>query len=156
MHAKTSPLVLNEVNIIASNIVSIGVPEGFKGEINNFDIEIDFDIFTIEEDTDARRIVISIAGNNMENPAPGYCFSIIAEGTFSYNKSIKTTKKDKDILLTHSAIPIMIGQVRSYLSTLTALGPFSVFLLPSIDMNYLLNKKNEENHKTDKQDKSIS
>jgi preprotein translocase subunit SecB len=52
-------------------------------------------------------------------------------------------------LLTHSAIPIVIGQIRSYISTLTALGPFGSYLLPSIDMNHLLEmKKNESQDPT--------
>ncbi len=149
MHAKTSPLILEEVYIIGSNIVAMPIPEDFEGEINDFNIDVDFDIFTSEENADARKIVLSISGNNFENPVPGYCFSIVSEGTFNYNKSVKFLKKDKDILLTHSAVPIMIGQVRGYLSILTALGPFGSFLLPSIDMNYLLNKKNEKNQKAD-------
>lgn len=145
MQAKTSPLILEEVYIIGSNIVSIPFEDDLKGELNDFEIDIDFDIYTGEEDADARKIVLSISGNDLEKPVPGYCFSIVAEGTFNYNKAVKLPKKDKDILLTHSAVPIMIGQIRSYLSTLTALGPFGTFLLPSIDMNYLLNKKNEAN-----------
>ncbi len=145
MQAKTSPLILEEVYIIGSNIISIPIEDGFDGEINSFDLDIDFDIYSGEEDSDARKIVLSISGNDMEHPTPGYCFSIIAEGNFSYNKTIKLAKQDKDILLTHSAVPIMIGQIRSYLSTLTALGPFGTYLMPSIDMNYLLNKKNEVN-----------
>jgi preprotein translocase subunit SecB len=141
MQVKKSPLMLDEVFIIASNIISFPENEESTGSLNDFDIDIDFDVYSNDADNDARRVVVSISGNNPDNPSPGYCFSIVAQGTFNYNKDSKIKKKDKDILLTHSAIPIVIGQIRSYLSTLTALGPFGSYLLPSIDMNNLLELK---------------
>ena len=153
MQVKKSPLILEEVFIIASNIISVPVTEESNGQLNEFDIDVDFDIYTNEQDVDARRVVVSVSGNDPDNPVPGYCFSIVAQGTFNYDKEEKIRKKDKDILLTHSAIPIVIGQIRSYLSTLTALGPFGSYLLPSIDMNHLLASKNVEDEK-DKEDES--
>lgn len=143
MQVKKSPLLLEEVYIIASNIISVPETEESTGQLNEFDIDVDFEIFVSDQDTDARRVVVSVSGNDPDNPVPGYCFSIVAQGTFNYNKEEKIRKKDKDILLTHSAIPIVIGQIRSYISTLTALGPFGSYLLPSIDMNHLLESKNQ-------------
>lgn len=142
MQVKKSPLILEEVFIIASNFISVPETEESTGALNDFEIDVDFDIYSNDQDADARRVVVSISGNDPDNPVPGYCFSIVAQGTFNYDKESKIRKKDKDILLTHSAIPIVIGQVRSYISTLTALGPFGSYLLPSIDMNHLLTSKN--------------
>jgi preprotein translocase subunit SecB len=144
MQVRKSPLILEEVFIIASNIISVPETDESTGLLNAFDIDVDFDIYANEQDTDARRVVVSVSGNDPENPVPGYCFSIVAQGTFNYDKEAKIKKKDKDILLTHSAIPIVIGQIRSYLSTLTALGPLGSYLLPSIDMNHLLASKNAD------------
>lgn len=144
MQVRKSPLILEEVFIIASNIISVPETDESTGLLNAFDIDVDFDIYANDQDTDARRVVVSVSGNDPENPVPGYCFSIVAQGTFNYDKEAKIKKKDKDILLTHSAIPIVIGQIRSYLSTLTALGPFGSYLLPSIDMNHLLASKNAD------------
>lgn len=141
MQAQKSPLILEESFIIASNILSVPEPEEFKGILNDFTIDIDFDIFTNETDTEARRIVVSVQGNDQDNPVPGYCFSIVAQATYNYDKLVKVSKKDKDVLLTHSAIPMVIGQIRSYLSTLTAHGPFGIYLLPAIDMNDLIKQK---------------
>jgi len=144
MQVKKSPLILEEVFIIASNIISLPESEKSTGQLNEFEIDVDFDVYTNDSDSDARRVVVSVSGNNQENPSYGYCFSIVAQGCFNYDKDTKIRKKDKDILLTHSAIPIVIGQIRSYLSTLTALGPFGSYLLPSIDMNHLLELKNQD------------
>jgi preprotein translocase subunit SecB len=149
MHAQKSPLILEETFIIASNILSVPSPEEFQGDLNDFSIDIDFDIFTNEDDAEARRIVVSVQGNDQENPVPGYCFSIVAQGTFNYGKSVKVNKKDKDVLITHSAIPMVIGQIRSYLSTLTAHGPFGIYLLPAIDMNDLIKQKFDTSGKDD-------
>ncbi len=151
MQVQKSPLLLEEVFIIASNIISIPETEESTVPLNGFGIDVDFDIYTNEQDADVRRVVVSISGNDPENPTPGYCFSIVAQGTFNYDKESKIKKKDKDILLTHSAIPIVIGQIRSYLSMLTALGPFGSYLLPSIDMNHLLASKNIEKADTEKE-----
>jgi preprotein translocase subunit SecB len=154
MQVKKSPLILEEVFIIASNIISVPETEESTSILNEFEIDVDFDVYSSESDADSRRVVVSVSGNDPENPAPGYCFSIVAQGTFNYAKDAKIRKKDKDILLTHSAIPIVIGQIRSYISTLTALGPFGSYLLPSIDMNHLLEmKKNESQDQT--MDKSL-
>ena len=109
--------------------------------INNFEIEVDFDIYSEEDNSNHKRVVVSVLGNDFENPVPGYCFSIVAQGTFSFNKNAIIEKHDKDMLLSRSAIPIVIGQVRSYLSSLTAHGPHGLYLLPAIDMNDLLEKK---------------
>lgn len=141
MHAQKSPLILEESFIIASNIISIPESDDYKGKLNDFTIDIDFDIFVNELDADARRVVVSVQGNDQENSVPGYCFSIVAQATFNYEKTSKVSKKEKDALLTRSAIPIVIGQIRSYLSTLTAHGPFGIYLLPAIDMNDLLKQK---------------
>lgn len=144
MQVHKSPLILEESFVIASNILSVPIPESFNGQLNDFTIELDFDIFLNEEDNDARRIILSIQGNDQEKPVPGYCFSVVAQATFNYDKTIKTSKKEKDILLTHSAIPMLIGHIRSYISTLTANGPFGVYLLPAVNMNDLLKQKEEK------------
>ena len=151
MQVKKSPLILEEVFIIASNIISVPETEESTGALNEFEIDVDFDVYTNDSDSDSHRVVISVSGNDQENPSPGYCFSIVAQGSFNYDKDTKIKKKDKDILLTHSAIPIVIGQIRSYLSTLTALGPFGSYLLPSIDMNHLLASKNQDAKKEEQE-----
>ena len=69
MQAHKSPLILEETYIIASNILSVPEPVDFNGQLNDFTIEIDFDIFINEEDSDARRVLVSIQGNDQDKPA---------------------------------------------------------------------------------------
>jgi len=141
MLVEKSPLVLDEVFIIASNLISIPESEGRSGQLNDFDIDIDFNIFNNLATPDSKKVVLSVSGNNPENPKPGYSFSVVAQGIFKYDSEVKVKKKDRDFLITHSAIPILIGQIRSYISTLTALGPYGSYILPGINMNHLLAAK---------------
>lgn len=138
MLVEKSPLILEEVFIIASNLISIPAPEGSTEQVNDFDIDVDFNIFNNIATPDSKKVVVSVSGNNPENPMPGYSFSVVAQGVFKYDPEVKVKKKDRDFLITHSAIPILIGQIRSYLTTLTALGPYGSYVLPGINMNHLL------------------
>lgn len=138
MLVEKSPLILEEVFIIASNLISIPSPEGSTTKVNDFDIDVDFNIFNNLATPDAKKVVVSVSGNNPENPVPGYSFSVVAQGVFKYDPDVKVKKKDRDFLITHSAIPILIGQIRSYITTLTALGPYGSYVLPGINMNHLL------------------
>lgn len=138
MLVEKSPLILEEVFIIASNLISIPSPEGAVSQVNDFDIDVDFNVFNNIANPDSKKVVVSVSGNNPENPLPGYSFSVVAQGVFKYDPEVKVKKKDRDFLITHSAIPILIGQIRSYLTTLTAIGPYGPYVLPGINMNHLL------------------
>jgi len=146
MKPKNSPLSLRDIYIIASNLIAVPTPDDYEGEINSFSIEIDFDIYQDPDDSQFK-IIVSVDGNDSENPVPGYCFNIIAEGTFNIEKETKISPEDKDALLSRSAIPIVIGHIRSYLSTITGSGPFDKYLLPVVDFNDLLQQKSEEEEK---------
>jgi preprotein translocase subunit SecB len=144
MKANQSPLILEKIFILASNIIAVPDDDESGAILNDFEIEVDFDIYSEDDNTDHKRVVVSISGNNFDEPSPGYCFSVVAQGTFSFSKATEIEKHDKDMLLSRSAIPIVIGQVRSYISSLTAHGPHGLYLLPAIDMNDLLEKKSAE------------
>jgi preprotein translocase subunit SecB len=144
MKPKNSPLSLSDIYIVASNLIAVPTPEDYVGEINSFSFEIDFDIYQQEDDKSQFRIMVSVDGNDPENPVPGYCFNIIAEGVFNFDKGTKVNPEDLDVLLSRSAIPIVIGHIRAYLSTITSSGPYEKFLLPVIDFNDLIHQKSKE------------
>lgn len=142
MKPKNSPLSLRDIYIIASNLIAVPTPDDYEGEINSFSFEVDFDLYQDEDDSQFK-IVVSVDGNDPDNPVPGYCFNIIAEGIFNIDKETKIKASDKDALLSRSAIPIVIGHIRAYLSTITASGPYDKYLLPVVDFNDLLHQKEE-------------
>ena len=143
MIPKNSPLSLVDIYIVASNIMAIHTPDGYEGEINSFPIEIDFDLYQLKDDESNFKIMISVDGNDPKNPVPGYCFNLIAEGIFNYKKDNGVKSDDKDILLSHSAIPIVIGHLRSHLMSITSAGPYDKYILPVVDLSDLLHQKSE-------------
>lgn len=146
MKTKNSQLIFKEFYILASSLISIPLEDESDGLINDFSIDIDFDIYKSEEIENEFRIIVSIDGNDDENPTPGYCFGIIIEGYFGFDFDKKNDQNEIDVLLTRSAIPILIGQLRNYLSTITAMSPYGKYILPSIDMNDLLEQKDKMEH----------
>ena len=147
MKPKNSPLSLRDIYIIATNLIAVPTPDDYAGEINSFSIEIDFDIYQDPDDSQFK-IMVSVDGNDPENPVPGYCFNIVAEGIFDIDKEINVTPQNKDALLSRSAVPMVIGHIRSYISTITGSGPFDKYLLPVVDFNDLLHQKEEEKKET--------
>jgi len=143
MKPKNSPLSLRDIYIIATNLIAVPTPDDYVGEINSFTIEIDFDLYQDPDDSQFK-IMVSVDGNDQDNPVPGYCFNIVAEGIFDIEKETNLTPQNKDALLSRSAIPMVIGHIRSYLSTITGSGPFDKYLLPVVDFNDLLHQKEEE------------
>lgn len=153
MKPKNSPLSLKDIYIIATNVIAIPTPDDYDGEINSFPIDIDFDIYQ-DEDESQFKIVVSVDGNDPENSSPGYCFNIISEGIFILDKDTKIKASDKDALLSRSAIPIVLGHIRAHLSSITASGPYDRYLLPVVDFNDLLHQKEEEQESLDQQNES--
>lgn len=152
MKPKNSPLLLSDIYIIASNLIAVPVPDDYDGGINSFSYEIDFNIYQ-DKDESQFKIMVSVDGNDPENPVPGYCFNIIAEGIFNIDKETNINPEDKDALLSRSAIPIVIGHIRSHLATITASGPFDKYLLPVVDFNDLLQQKSKEEKEEAKEKK---
>jgi preprotein translocase subunit SecB len=102
---------------------------------------MDFDIFQHQENENQFKIRVKVDGNDPDNPVPGYCFNVIAEGVFLFAKESNIKKVEKDSLISRSAIPIVIGHIRSFLLNLTASGPYEKYLFPIIDFNDILNQK---------------
>jgi preprotein translocase subunit SecB len=141
MKPKNSPLTISDIYIIAGSLLSIPAPDGFTGQLNSFDVEMDFNIFQHQENENQFKIRVKVDGNDPDNPVPGYCFNVIAEGIFIFAKESSINKAEKDSLISRSAIPIVIGHIRSYLLNLTAAGPYEKYLFPIIDFNDILNQK---------------
>ncbi len=147
MKPKNSPLTLSDIYIIAGSLLAIPTPDGYFGSINSFDIDVDFNIFQHQENDNQFKIRVKVNGNDPDNPVPGYCFNVICEGVFLFDKDSNINKIEKDTLISKSAIPIVIGHIRSFLLNLTSSGPFDKYLFPVIDFNDILQQKLETESK---------
>ena len=117
MKPKNSPLSLVDINILASSVIVIPTPDGYDGDLNSFLLDIDFNLFQQKEDESKFKVIVSIDGNDPKEPSPGYCFNLVAEGIFNYKNGNCSKPDEKDLLLSNSAIPIVIGHLRSHLIT---------------------------------------
>lgn len=144
MKPKDSPLVLSDYYIVASSVIAIPAPDGFNGVINAIPIEVDFNILQKIGDKTNFKVVVSIDGNDPQSPSPGYCFNIVAEGLFYFNHFEELKQEERDSLLSHSAVPLIIAHIRAHLASYTSIGPFGKYILPLFDFNDLAQQKADE------------
>lgn len=144
MKPKKSPLLLSDIYIVASSLIAVPAPDGFNGDIKSISIDIDFNILQQIEDKSKFKVVVSIDGNDPQNPTPGYCFNIVAEGLFHFDNLDDLKSEDRDSLLLRSAVPLIIGHIRSHLASISAIGPYDRYILPLFDFNDLAQQKAEE------------
>lgn len=141
-----STLRIEDFNIIGFGITAI--PKFQKADnalVENEDIGVDFNILTHVSDKSKYKITLSLSGNTKKPEKPGYSFSLYSEAMF-YIPNIETYDKNSlDKLFLHTALPILISHVRTFLINSTCYMPYGRYILPCIDMTYLvdLQKKKE-------------
>ncbi len=62
---------------------------------------------------------------------------------FEFNKDISITREAKNSIEGFSTIYIALNSLRGFISQFSASGPIGRYILPSIDLNNLINKKKE-------------
>lgn len=142
MKPKVSELVLVDFVIINSNFKFI-MPTNeenfdFQKQVADYSLDMDFSIVRRPGNP---RVFIKAAINYEKNLLPGY--SIFAEGVAIYNLSDSADIDSKKAagLLQFSGVSIAINSLRFYIALITSCGPLGKFLLPSIDINDLIQQK---------------
>lgn len=141
MIVKRSPLDLAEFALVNQQYKFTPPDEGevdVGALVDQYEIDIDFSINT--QDNIRFQVYVAI-GVNKNGALPGYAISSEGIGFFDFSKAADISKKEKGEFLQFSGISICINQLRGIISSLTANGPFGKYLLPSIDVNDLLQKK---------------
>jgi preprotein translocase subunit SecB len=103
-------------------------------------IDIDFTIKPQNKEHLSFQVFVKIEVNK-DFVLPGYDLFIEGLGFFKFDKKDGLSDDEKLTFLQTSGISICINCLRSILGGLTAHGPFGKYLLPSIDVNDLLNQK---------------
>jgi len=106
--------------------------EGQKPVPDHGTPEIDFEIAK-DDENGVYRIVLDL--RSVAETA-GYSYSIRAAGFFSVSDSIDDENRERLVL--YSALPMLIGTLRGYLSDMTAHSVYGRYLLPSVDLARLL------------------
>ncbi|MGQ1946046.1 hypothetical protein ACT3CD_02945 [Geofilum sp. OHC36d9] len=146
MKASKSPLILN--NFFLLNLdYQFNQPSG-KSKINlleladKYNLDIDFSFQKLDDET--FQLFTKIGVNDIEKPSFGYILFIEGVCVFSFDKKVKLSEQDKSNLLHFSGLNICINSLRNILATTTSNGPFGRYILPSIDVNLLLDDKHKQ------------
>lgn len=170
MQIKKSDLTLSEFNIINSSFKTES--ENFTAiNFENYEIDIDFKIYNEKNSDSEFRNFMVLNINSSEVKLPGYSISILASGKFSIKNFSDHSPEEINNLVFRSSVPMMIANLRAFISNLTSFGVHGKYMLPSIDVpdlinNYIQNlkkdspalsikKKNEENKSIKKKSKKF-
>lgn len=148
MRILKSNLELERFNILSCLIETIPTKSKVTSAIlSKNPVELDFDILHNSKNSNKIRILVHIQTPNDVKEIRGYRFSIISE-SFFYIKGLRTKPaKEQNQYILFTAVPMAIAMVRSHLYNVTANFPYPQYLLPSIDLRDLFEKKFQNSQK---------
>lgn len=148
MEIKRSKLKMDNFTMLSSNISTIAAEKKVSQEkLKNIPIDLDFDILNNKNNSSKIRIMLEVRSNEIEEPLPGYSYSIICSADFNIKGLGKLNPKDQDRHVLFTALPLAIAMIRSHLYNLTSNFPHGHYALPSIDLMDLFIKKFGEDSK---------
>lgn len=139
MKPKSSPLEILDIAITQMDFKFIPPKEdqNISSFFKKYEIDVDFGI----QSNDYLMVYISATVNKGESPLPGYSFFAEATCVFELDKKVDLQKDIKDNLEGFSTIYISLNSLRGFISNFTANAPFGRYILPSVDLNDLIEKK---------------
>lgn len=143
MKASMSPLLLNNF-VLLNHQYELVQPKSeddkaIESFISQYPLDIDFVFKNPEEEI--VQLFVKIGVNHNGKLLPGYSLFIEGVCLFSFDKSKELTEEEKSSLLHFSGLNICINSLRNILATVTANGPLGRYILPTIDVNHLMNEK---------------
>jgi preprotein translocase subunit SecB len=135
----SSPLKLLDFAIMRMEFEFIPNPEAVNTEkvFETYELDLDFDVFK----NDIMQIVMTVDINTGSTPKPGYKISAEVVSLFKMDTSAVLTEGEKENLEGFSTLYIALNNLRGVISSFTAHAPFGRYILPSIDLNDLIQKK---------------
>jgi preprotein translocase subunit SecB len=103
-------------------------------------LDLDFSIGVDAEET-GFRLEVTIASATSPDDV-GYHFSVTGAGFFTIDSG--TGRQDREKLLIHSGIPMVIHSLRMAVASVTGFGLYGKLLFDSIDLRALLEQKRNE------------
>lgn len=149
MIAKPSPLQLTDFQLL--NLQYRFVNPTDTDEINTDDlfgqygIEVDFAIKR-QDDTDFT--IFTKADINSEGIQPGYVLFVEGVSSFHIAEPSMLPEAKLQNLLVFSGVGIAMQQLRSRIADLTSFAPFGKYMIPTLDMDDLLQQKQEKKEPT--------
>ncbi len=144
MKAKASPLQIIDFALLNLEFNFIQ-PESeeqtnFQGYFDQYPLDIDFSI----QGNDVIQVFIKANINRSDHKLPGYSIMAEAACVFEFNKEIEITEEIRNSIGGFSTIYIALNTLRGFISQTTAIAPAGRYILPSIDLNDLIQQKKAE------------
>ncbi len=142
MEIKRSDLKLDKFTMLACNLATVPSNKKITSEsLKEIPIDLDFDILTNKKNSSKIKIVLEFHSNEIEKPLPGYMYSVIAEAEYNIKGLGKMSIEKQNRYILFTALPLAIAMVRSHLYTVSSNFPYGHYLMPSIDLTDLFEKK---------------
>lgn len=140
-----SPLSILDFAITSFEFKFITPTDGGEVDVkklfSNYNIDIDFGIHSNE----IMHVYMQAKINcDEKDKQPGYYINAEATCIFEFNKEMKITKEARNDIEGFSTIYIALNTLRGFISQITANAPWGRYILPSIDLNDLIEKKKQE------------
>lgn len=100
-------------------------------------LDLDFSI-GVDSDETGFRLEVTIATTTSPDDV-GYHFSVTGAGFFTIDS--EASRKDREKLLIHSGIPMVINSLRMAVAAVTGFGLYGKLLFDSIDLRAVLEQK---------------
>ena len=136
MKAKQATLNVKSFYILRSDFKVIYSDNGKDDVFYDGEIDIDFGVHIINEDSFS--VVMKISLNHDKTPKAGYSFFVEGYGIFSFNEKIS---KEQKRMFTSLALNVMVGNIKAYVKNITSSSPYGTYILPLINMQDLIDKK---------------
>ena len=147
MQIVKSPLELVDFILLDAEyrviVPELGVDPDFTEVFDQYGIDMDYAIQPKQTIPGELLVFVRCAINCAEEPLPGYRLFIEGVGHFKSDGRGDVSDDDWQTLLRGSALGIVINSLRVIGMQLTAQGPFGKYVLPSVDLNDLHQKKAE-------------
>jgi preprotein translocase subunit SecB len=152
MKAEASPLHIIDFAVTQLDfnlVVSPNLDEDLRRYFKQYAVDVDFGLSKDE----FLRVFIKAEVNYSENKLPGYSLAAEAACIFEFDKGSNLPAAIKNNLEGFSTVYIALNSLRGLISNFTANAPFGRYILPSIDLNDLIEKKKQQLLSEDKRPK---
>lgn len=144
MNIKKSELKIEGFNLLGINIISFpGNEDENQSSITNSNFDFDFDVFFNTDNESQFKIIVRMDNFNESQIQQGYGIDVFGEFRFKFDEDLDISNKDRNVLVSRSALPMAIAHLRSIVAITTSNFHLGSYFIPSIDMNHLLQKKIE-------------
>ena len=121
------------------------IEEETNSEVDLFSLPmyVDFDVTETKEGF--FNVYLDVNINSDDNARSGYAIFVSVFGLFYLNEIDKLSQMDIEEYSFFSAVPMLLGSTRGFIQNLTSNGLYGQYLLPTINLEDLIDQKMENN-----------